>query len=592
MFTKKYNGVNGNNKFHKSVKYLGKKKRVNKITKKKKTKKRGNRNSGLIRQYGGSGKVSTYCYNYYKDLEIAYLYNTNPEKDFTTELNEIFGIENVEKNLEKQFIDNNDEYIPYFFRLPNDDAKQKQLESKDGLEDPDNLSFNGKNFTGLESTLNIAYYKNKNDINMIIYKIKNVYDDIRYIITKLKTYFNSNKIPYSIIDYIDIHTNVLNNNKKVLGIVKTNDLINVPNKDIKIDTDIAIVCNNKSNENANKNQKDRYVKKSLGYANIGNSCYANSLIQLLKNIHGIQEIIIKYINELEGLKDKNQKKIDVLKKLNEFMFSSKIDIGKTFFNANEYDFIRDKLFEKDKKGQKDSQELLKNLDFYDNENNFIDIVKSYFITITYSKTNEFIKYTLPPKNNNSADIILNVKEGGKYKNIQEILNNYSKGEEIENYIKLNDNPLTYLSGIKQSKIIVDNNNIYVLIQLSLFTGAKNADGSFKGEKTNITINNLNDDICIKELSDTSILDMINNKDFHNNDIDKFPIINYELISVVVHMGGTNGGHYINYSKQIDDTDNKIKWVQYNDPVTNSGNDKLPDDLKNNPPYLYLYKRVN
>jgi len=94
MFTKKYNGNNSNNsnssnssnnsnsRTRKLIKNIGKKKRVNKITKKKKTKKWGNRISGgnranrenrenrenrvngtnrLIRQYGGSGKLS-YCY--------------------------------------------------------------------------------------------------------------------------------------------------------------------------------------------------------------------------------------------------------------------------------------------------------------------------------------------------------------------------------------------------------------------------------------------------------------------------------------------------------------------------------------------------
>ena len=286
-----------------------------------------------------------YCYEPEDiELEIVFLYtNGQTVYDFTPNLEYLFGKGNVVKEDNKNFTD---EYIKYFFRLPNSNEKKLDLERITGLQDPDiYTSFNGKNFNGLNSILDIEYYIERNNIKMTIYKIKYFDNELDKILNGLRQNLypknNTDKSKYTVINYESSkQIDLLNNNKKVLGIVETNFLVHEPIKNIDIKD--PIIC---SDAKSTENKDDRYVKKSLGYQNIGASCFANSLIQLLKNIKNIEKTLGDYITvySAKPVKDKDVKYEKILINLKNFMFNSTINNG-NFFNADYLKPILQDLF--------------------------------------------------------------------------------------------------------------------------------------------------------------------------------------------------------------------------------------------------------
>jgi len=525
-----------------------------------------------------------YCYEPEDiELEIVFLYTAGQTvPNFTANLESLFGNGNVSKEDDKEFTN---DYIKYFFRLPNSDENNSKLESKDGLQDPDiYTSFNGKNFNGLNSFLNIEYFIRKNEIKMTIYKIKYFNNELIKILDGLRKNIypknTSDKSKYTVINYeYSKQIDLLNNNKKVLGIVETNYLVHEPIKNITIKDPIICI-----DANSTENKIDRYVKQSLGYQNLGASCFANSLIQLLKNIKNIEKTLDDYIKVYSSKAEKDEKYENILINLKKFMFESTINAGK-FFIADNLRPILPELFPTNPNAQHDSHEFLQKLNI-----GFVNELKNHFLEFTYTKNLDFIKYKLQSNENRNVDIILNVIKDQKYANIQEILNNYSKGEDINSYFKINDTPpITFIKGIKQNCVYVTDENQYILIQLKLFITGKN--NQFTGEKIHITITKIDDKICLPKLPD-SVKDKLKDKEDiieSNNDfINSVELVNYELISVVVHLGGTGGGHYINYSRQIHN-DGNLKWVCYNDTtVTFNESDNL---ILDKTPYLFLYKRI-
>jgi len=652
MFTKKYNGVYVNNRIRKSVKYIGKKKRVNKITKKKKTKKGVNRVNRMIRQYGGS-----------QTLEIVFLYRKNfdtvhnPEKleiyktTITNSLKEFFnkpGEENVK--LDDTDYEFTDDYIKYFFRLPNTKGNQNLFESETGLKDLDReTKFNGENFKGLDTTLDIGYYIDKDNIQLYKYTIEKFSQEIlnsifpnlekneenknidgTYKITVIKpTYFDKGK------------TLLFKQEQIVIGIVKSNSILYEPKKDIELNN--TILCSNTSSTSSISTDNSRLVNLSLGYENLGATCYANSLIQLLKNIKGIEEIIKKEIIKLQQEKnvttistvgttkpvkvsycymDDNisnsslistpstieefkDPKAYILSYLSKFMFKSNKkdkDKSNTYFLP---DYLKEIIYklnantEEDFNNQEDSHEFLKKLEL-----DFIKKLNNTKITFTYSfDKKEFMYYFINYKEFFNLDIVLNIIQD-KYDNMQEIINNNLKGEVYNEKRNLgNDN---YAKVVSQDVYFVTHESEYILIQLKIF----------KGDLTNkylLNIKKLNENICFKELPKL-FLDPINEeinslsetekKNFQkqvktdNINYDNYTSINYELISIVVHTTSNTsikGGHYFNYSKQINN-DGKTVWVFYNDRDSSKIIENLDDintetEIVNNTPYLFLYKRI-
>jgi len=665
MFTKKYNGVYVNNRIRKSVKYIGKKKRVNKITKKKKTKKGVNRVNRMIRQYGGTQTLEI-VFLYRKDFDAVH----NPETleiyktTITKSLKEFFnkpGEENVKlDNTDYEFTD---DYIKYFFRLPKTEENKKNFESKEGLKDPDReTKFDGENFKGLDTNLDIGYYNYKDNIQLYKYTIEKFSQEIlnsifpnlekneenkningTYKITVIKpTYFDEGK------------TLLFKQEQIVIGIVKTNSIKFEPKKDIDITNfkylESKILIKNFDEKIKTKDlsiKKNRYENTNIGYENLGATCYANSLIQLLKNIKEIKQIIEKEIQNLpqdkttvltagitktlpsvisksdkisycymddnisnsslvstpSTIEEFKDPKAYILFYLLKFMFLSQKNKLNTYFLPDYLKKIIDKLNTntgQDFNNQQDSQEFLKKLEL-----DFIKKLNNTKITFTYSfDKKEFMYYSINYKEFFNLDIVLNIIQD-EYDNMQEIINNNLKGEEYNDKRNLDINSKNYAKVVSQDVYFVTSESEYILIQVKIFKG------NLK-DKYQLKIKNLNKNICFKELpklflnpinEEINSLSETEKKNFQKqvktDDIkyNEYISINYELISIVVHtsVSSINGGHYFNYSKQINN-DGKIVWVCYNDSDSSKIIENLDDintetQIVNNTPYLFLYKRI-
>jgi ubiquitin C-terminal hydrolase len=572
------------------------------ITRKKKTK---------TKQFGGfkqnGGKIN-FCYDSGDSggiggFEIVYLYpTTDTEIIFKTkvfeELKNLFGKDKVK---EEQNLTFTDEYIKYFFRLPNQD-KKNMLDT--GLEDTDPNNFNGTNFSGLHTTLDIEYYNKQTSIRMNKYIITDNKDKINNILNTLKHKFmtqNTEKIEniklFLVINYenigkisqIDI---LIKQPKQILGIVKKHNLVYEPNRNIELYTNIN--CNNIKIENLALN---RYINIAYGYQNHGNTCYANALIQLLKNVTNIntqlkQTQLTTNINDNIIFKDKKK----IYKLLYDYMFpntTTKTTTNKTentFYDAEPYLHLLN-IFIWDKTQQKDSHELFKKLNLY----SVLDEFKNIFVRFSYDNNKKFIKYDIDSTDDKNFEVILQIQHNSNYDSMQEILYNYHKGYLITMKFTNNEtNIITYRKGINQECIYVDTHNNYIFIQLSQFIYDNPLE--FTGKKKQFHIKNLESNICIKNIPDKVLKKMkpktlieIIDDDFKENTT----YSEYELISIVQHQGsGTGAGHYVNYSKQINEN-KKVVWVCYNDRFLIKNIDNITNEIfkYNNTPYLFLYKRL-
>jgi hypothetical protein len=620
-YTKKYDKHNKNTKFIKKnlKKHKNRRNKTQKYIVRKNNRVKSNTYKTI--QNGGA-----------KTLEIVFLYHKD-DKNIETFRNTIFnGLEKFfdKANVTKVKTISNftDKYIKYFFRLPNTPDKNKLYESI-GLEDPDiDKKFIGTNFEGIDTAIDIGYNVKKNNIRLIIYEIKNFNDKLADIfkmtkgIVKLKKDIESgDKSTITLITPKQIEL-LLQQTEIVIGLVKTKDpLIEYnPIKNIKVIEPINCIIKTSS-----ENLQDRYVIQSLGYKNLGGTCYSNALIQLLKNIKNIENIIKTHIktqpkdkkkkvksigvklskinycydnsnededeDEDENL-DYEDKKLYILSNLLKFMFKS--NVTNKFFDATYYEKILDKLHIDDKSftptDQHDSQELFKLLAL-----DFIEILQNNIIKTTYefSKPNNFLYYTINVETFKNIDIILPISKS-KYIDIQEIINENILGEEYNIKRQLPNNK--YAKLVSNLVYFVNKNTEYIIIQLTLFSFINN-----KSEKKDVKITNLSNNICIKEIPEI-VLDKYNNiKDNQNIDITINDInintcknINFELISIVYHSGVTGGGHYINYSKQLNNDATKPVWICYDDKSKSEDIEVTNFDKHNFgsfTPYLFLYKRI-
>ena len=191
----------------------------------------------------------------------------------------------------------------------------------------------------------------------------------------------------------------------------------------------------------------------------------------------------------------------------------------------------------------------------------------------FMKINEYIK---------NSHISLHIEEK-TYVNIQEIININYLGEIINEKRKILE-PNTFAPVISQDFYFIINNNEYIIIQIILFKYGNLAN------KKNFKIDKIEDNICIKQITDQNINQIETNKNIEI-DINSFENINYELISVIFHHGSPSGGHYVNYSKQID-KDSKVKWIYYSDSTVNNNVNINNIQIGDHTPYLFLYKRIS
>jgi len=619
-YTKKYDKHNKNTKFIKKnlKKHKNRRNKTQKYIVRKNNRVKSNTYKTI--QNGGA-----------KTLEIVFLYHKD-DKNIETFRNTIFN--GLEKFFDKANVTKvktiskfTDKYIKYFFRLPNTPDKNEFYETI-GLEDPDSdKKFIGTNFEGIDTAIDIGYNVKKDNIRLIIYEIKNFIDKLADIfkmtkgIVKLKKDIESgDKSTITLITPKQIEL-LLQQTEIVIGLVKTKDpLIEYnPIKNIKVIEPIN--CKLKT---SSENLTDRYVIQSLGYQNLGGTCYANALIQLLKNIKNIKTIIENHIKNQSkekrkkvarvGVKlskinycydnsnedkdedlDYEDEKLYILSNLLKYMFDSPKDETNSYFEAIYYKKILDKLNIENgnftPSDQHDSQELLKLFKIDD----FMEILQNNNIKTTYefSKPNNFLYYTINVETFKNIDIILPISKS-KYIDIQEIINENILGEEYNIKRQLPNNK--YAKLVSNLVDFVNKNTEYIIIQLTLFSFINN-----KSEKKDVKITNLSNNICIKEIPDI-VLDKYNNiKDNQNIDITINDInintcknINFELISIVYHSGVTGGGHYINYSKQLNNDATKPVWICYDDKskledieVTNFDKHNFGSFT----PYLFLYKRI-
>jgi len=645
MNTKKYNGK------YKSLKYVGNKKRINRITKKKKTKKSKHSSKYIsFRQKGGSGTIPkiNFCYGKYVELEleIVYLYTDITNNiDFTVILKDIFGSENITVKKKIKFGDNND-YIPYFFRLPNSSENEIKFKSKDGLEDND-TNFYGTNFTGVDFNIARNYYIYKDDVYMDIYIINNL-GNIDKIATRIDKNIRKNSLfkNYGVItkqideEKIDYKEPIIATPKKIIGILNREDKILSINKHVYHDFYNKIICEEKTT--TINNDINRYVKKDLGIRNHANSCYANSFLQLIRNIIDLDTILDQYIqndsilnqinNDIMNLKTSDPSKTleDLIIDYNDIpnldnSLKNKLHIYEKIMYLKEILFNRTKYINpatNTEQNYYDSSyvaKIIKSCNFnYGSQEDIIILItflnifgdinsiSNIFGNSNFSNDKNFLFWSFEKEQ--GFNIFLKIENNKIYHNMQEIINNI-RGEEMDEYVYIdNDQKFKSSNIFKYSYNFIKKENDYILISLKLFK-------YINPELTNklyCKITNISHNICIKQLPDDIIKKIkdsskANVKISDNLEFNDYEIINFELISITCHSGTSSGGHYINYSKQLDTNDdgslktnpdgtgtNQVKWLKYDDTVVTG--DKVDIDINKidqdyMTPYLFLYKRI-
>jgi hypothetical protein len=445
------------------------------------------------------------------------------------------------------------------------------------------------------------------NINLTIFYIKNKLTDINKSINELKT--DLQVLPFQIIpspSFYDI------NNKIYIGLIETEKSYNDIIKDNK--PDLPLIDKNTSfkpftitvndfevlkclDDNIDIKNKSQYQNEKSPYDWYQNSCYAHSLMQLLRNI---PELIIHLnninSNTVEQLIDLNYykdifNKISFLKKdktKNENIKQASLFINKfkTYTNdliielntntKNTVNNIIIKLNDIDIRWglQHDPINLLNSLSILD-----------FFPETLLKKTDNFYEKNLF-LNEKDSNLLVNVKNNDDtdkinviYENII-ILNKFTNSDLIDGidniqllynnclyeYLQVNTKTKNNEECVRKSTYKILDYTKYIFIQLAIF-----ADSTYK---FNIKFKDLNKLLCIKDTNDK--------------------LIKFELISMVCHQGPTlRGGHFINYSRQFKTGEDTANWILHNDMK----NDNLYINNINNinqlndTPYLLLYKRI-
>lgn len=316
------------------------------------------------------------------------------------------------------------------------------------------------------------------------------------------------------------------------------------------------------------NEQQDKIEYNFGLLNIGNTCYANSALQLLFSIDELREYILDDKNWENQLKEicikkgisKDTEIVQLIKQyfiiiLYKFLtISGDVKNPLCIFSLFSYKNPNSNFNIRE---QNDSHEflnmLLDNLEeeFYKLKNIIpleSSIKKTEYSSILSDLLN--IEYNIKFKNTNDNSIediteknnflYLHLSSDENKENIQSLINKFLNNELIDN----ENNEI-------EKEIKINKSSKYLLCYLTRFIGMR---------KNN------------KPVDISKIIDIDNKK--------------YEIISIISHSGSTSGGHYINYSKR------KGEWYLFNDSsVHKMSEDTVLNNVSSGSAYIMLYKLV-
>lgn len=310
---------------------------------------------------------------------------------------------------------------------------------------------------------------------------------------------------------------------------------------------------------------------NFGLLNIGNTCYANSALQMLFSIPELRNYLLDDNNWEEQLKNiclKNncQTEEDVLNTIKKYysiilykFLNNNGDVKNPYVIFGLMDY-RNKKIHFNVGEQNDSQEFLSvildnlNEEFYklkkemnlsENEINMdcksivTDLLNvEYSVNLKYlnNNVNEIIKQ-------NTLFLILHLKP--EFKTIQDSIDDVIKTEKVDGFYEKVENKTKI-----EKTVNISQTSDYLLCHIVRFKNNR--------EKNNQPLQILND---------IKINDNV-----------------YEVMSIISHSGGINGGHYINYSNR------KGEWLLFNDSnVSVVNKESVLNSCSNGSAYVVMYK---
>ena len=367
-------------------------------------------------------------------------------------------------------------------------------------------------------------------------------------------------------------------------------------KDLKTKNEIKLIKT--TNENKLKNDNLQLIKnyddnfKSKGLANIGNTCYLNSGLQLLINIIPLRiyflgkfyekdinkenvlssfgEIAQEFAKLLNYIKNQNESFIEPIElcfKIKENnpifdMYSQKDSIEfLTYF----IDILHEDLNKIKKKPNINFDKYFKRKSFNDSKKEF-EFIRKYFALKNQSFINDilygYILFTFTCKicNNSTFNFDrFSMVSIPVEKNLQECLKKYEQPFLMENSNQCFCNHCKKDTDcIKISKIF--NLPYYLIIHFQR------------------TVKSVKSENFIEIPFYFDFKDFCENKNFDD--------LNYELIATINHFGSSSrSGHYLAYCKNYYDN----KWYSFNDSLVSEINQK---DVINNKTIIVLYQKKN
>lgn len=313
---------------------------------------------------------------------------------------------------------------------------------------------------------------------------------------------------------------------------------------------------------------------NFGLLNIGNTCYANSALQMLFSIPELREYLLNDANWEEHLKN-------ICLKHNCQTESDVLNIVKKYYSIILYKFLNNKgdvknpyvifglLDYRNRKihfnvgEQNDSQEFLSvilnnlNDEFYklkkemDIDTEEVDMksesIVSDLLNLEYTVDLEYLDYDKSETvKQNNLFLILHLKPG--FKAIQDSIDHISETEVIDGFYEKVENKTKIKKTVNISKT-----SEYLLCHIVRFKNNRE-----------------------KNSQPLQILDNIK----INNKV-------YEVVSIVSHSGGIGGGHYINYSNR------KGEWFLFNDSnISKVNKEDVLNNCSSGSAYIVMYKLKN